>query len=375
MAFIARKLETDGPVTRFGLLGMNIVLVAEPAAVQQVLKGNARAYGKGPILGNIGEVFGRGLLTAEGEEWRQRRKATQPLFHSSRVLGEYATIVRQAAVTRFSAWREGQVIAVQREMTALALEIVVRALFGAEAEPYREEIGRAFREVTDFFEYTLTPRGHFLKRAPLPRRRAYLQAVASLDSILSRIAIGSDLPLERDELMTLFIAGHETTAAALTFAIYLAAQHPASQLAAAREGLIAETLRLYPPVWSVGREALEDDRLAGQDVHKGDLVLVPIWRIHRDSRFYPRPDAFDPSRWDDGQAAAIKGAYLPFGDGPRVCIGAGFARMEMDIALEELFSRFRIEPAGGPEWSGPLDLVGTLTARSRLEIQARLVAT
>jgi cytochrome P450 len=152
MAFIAAKLAKEGPLCRFGLMGLNLALVAEPEAVVHVLKSNARAYSKGPILGNLREVFGKGLLTAEGEEWRRRRKASQPAFHHERVLGEYQTIVRDASVRRFGSWRVGQVIDVQTEMTALALEIVVRALFGAEAEPHREEIGRAFRVVTDFFE-------------------------------------------------------------------------------------------------------------------------------------------------------------------------------------------------------------------------------
>jgi cytochrome P450 len=222
-----------------------------------------------------------------------------------------------------------------------------------------------------------------MKRVPLPARRRYLAAVRTLDQILERIlregspqvALFDGLgPREaRDELMTLFIAGHETTASALSFAVHLAARNPDAQAAAARAGLIEESLRLYPPVWSIGREALENDRFG---IKRGDLVLIPVWRIHRDPRFYPDPDQFRPDRATKGRPA---GAYLPFGLGPRTCIGAGFARMEMDIALGELLGRFRLLPEGpeGPAGSEgndpePLALVGTLTARARRPIRVRL---
>jgi cytochrome P450 len=286
-------------------------------------------------------------------------------------LGDYAAIARAAAEWRFGSWERGQVIDVAAEMTAFTLEVIVRALFGAEAEPHRAEIGRAFAEVTAFFEHALTPWGHLTKRLPLPARWRYLQAVRALDEVLARILAHGASPMAalfeglgprelRDELMTLFVAGHETTASALTFALHLASLHPGTPV----EGLIEETLRLYPPVWSIGRQALADDRFG---IRRGDLIIIPVWRIHRDPRFYPEPDAFRPGRPLEGLP---RGAYLPFGLGQRVCIGAGLAQMEMEVALSAVFSRFRVLQEGSvPD---PLPLVGTLTARPRVPIRLRL---
>ncbi len=289
-------------------------------------------------------------------------------------------------------WRDGQEVDISEEMMRLTLAVVGKTLFDAEVESDADEVGAALTEVMNLFGYLMLPFSELLEKLPLPQRRRFLRARARLDAVIYRIIeerrrtggdrgdllstlldavdeegdqTGMTDEQLRDEVMTIFLAGHETTANALTWAFYLLAQNPEAEarlheeldsvLAGGRqptpedvpalqytEMVVAETMRLYPPAWALGRLALEDHEVGGYRIPRGSLVLVSQYVIQRDPRFWPDPERFDPERWTpEAKAARPQFAYFPFGGGPRRCIGEGFAWMEGVLILAALARRWR----------------------------------
>jgi len=297
---------------------------------------------------------------------------------------------------------------VQRLLMGLALDIVARTLFGRDIPA--DTVARAsaaLARLTEYFEATQSAPGQLLRKWPFPARFRYLRAIRELEEIVlgfvaarypgtwhgerSTDLLGMLLAASdddgssftgqqlRDELFTLFLAGHETTGLALNATLFLLAHHPdvqeqtASELAEGNteplRRVIRESLRLYPPAWGVGREPIEDDVIDGYRIPAGANVVIPIWVIHRDPRTFPDPRRFDPERWTPQLEQRLSHAsYLPFGYGPRMCIGAQFATIEMEVVLTELLTRWHVRPSSDTPALDALELRGSITARPRHEL-------
>ena len=317
-------------------------------------------------------------------------------------------------------WRDGEEIDAAAEMNRLTLTIVGETLLGTDIASDAGGVRGAVTAVLDAFPITMSPFAPILERLPLPAMRRYRSAQATLDSLVYRIidrrrsagdrgdllsmlllardeespdgAGMSDRQL-RDEVMTIFLAGHETTANALTWTWTLLARHPEVERtlhaeldsvlasgpldpdAAARlpytRMVIAESLRLYPPAWGIGRRAVEDFTIGGYTIARDTVVLVSQFLLHRDARYYPDPQAFDPERWlPERQASRPKFAYFPFGAGNRVCIGESFALLEAVLVLAALARRWRLELLD----RAPIDMKPGITLRPAGRVRMRVRA-
>ncbi|MFO0583035.1 MAG: cytochrome P450 [Anaeromyxobacter sp.] len=395
LGFLDRVRREHGPVARFRMGPIGIWLVAEPELIREVLVVRAASVHKPRGLEAAKVVLGEGLLTSDGESWRRRRRLTQPGFHAER-LRAYAAVMARRARERVARWRDGEVVDAAAEMARLALEIVAEALFGQDRVEEIEPAAAAVSEAVDAFRIGRIPIAKLLDRLPIPPTRRLHAARDTLDAIVYRFIAdrrarpGDDLLSlllaakdeeggpglsdreVRDEVMTLFLAGHETTANALAWAIDLvgrdrrvqerleaeaeragdlaeaalagAAPAVAGPLELARR-VVTETMRLRPPAWNVARSALEDFPLGPYTVRARDTVVTPQWVVHRDARFFPEPERFLPDRWSpEGRAALPRLAYFPFGAGPRQCLGEGFAWAEAAIALAAIAREVRLVP-------------------------------
>lgn len=374
-----------GPYTEF--------LLNDPELIRAVLVNN-RSFVKGNALQQAKRVLGEGLLTSEGELHLRQRRLIQPLFHSRRVAGYGDTMVAQTE-RMLERWQDGATLDVHREMTRLTLAIVGRTLFDADVEGEAEEIGAALTEALEAVNRLVYPFvGPALERLPLPSRRRFRQSIKRLDETIERLIAerraepgGGDLLsllLEvqedggngmadrqvRDEAMTLFLAGHETTANLLTWTWFLLSAHPDVEARVHAEldavlssapasvehvstleltgRVIDEALRLYPPAWVIGRRAVEDVDLGGGLVVPANaIVVMSPYVTHRDVRWYPQPERFDPDRWLPAvRATRPQYAFFPFGGGRRLCIGESFARVEAMLVLATVARRWslRLEP-------------------------------
>jgi len=396
LEFLTRLAADYGDVAHFRLGGFHAFLLSDPKDIEGVLVTHHRRFTKGRALQRARRLLGNGLLTSEGDFHRRQRRLAQPAFHRQRVAA-YAEVMTELADRFCARRRPGETFDMAREMNELTLAIVGRTLFGADMESQAAEVRQALTAAIEMFDVAVSPLASLLERLPLPRVRRFWAAVSRLDRIvygiietrrrqggdrgdlLSMLLLAqdeegdggsmTDLQL-RDEAMTLFLAGHETTANALAWTWYLLAQHPAVEarlhaevdatlnerlptaddmprLAFARM-VLAESMRLYPPAWTVGRRAREPYPVGGYVVSPGSLVLVSQWVVHRDPRHYPDPDRFDPERWlPECQASRPKFSYFPFGGGPRLCIGEAFAWMEGVLLLATIAQRWRFHLAPG----------------------------
>jgi cytochrome P450 len=404
-----------GDVARIKVGPQHIVLVSHPDLIRTVLITDARRYAKGRGLERTKRLLGAGLLTSEGEFHLRQRRLAQPAFHKERIAA-YADVMRDRAQRTSESWQDGQVIDVSHEMMRLTLEIAGTTLFGADLAAETEDISAALTEAFALFRYSTLPYAELLDPLEfLPINRRFAAARARLDRTIYRIiadrrASGvdggdllsmlllardtegdggamTDLQL-RDEALTILLAGHETTANALSWTFYLLAQHPdvatrlhaeidtvlgdrpataddATRLVYAR-AVLAESMRLYPPAWTVGRKPLEDVALGGYRIPRHSLVLMSQWVVHRDPRWWPDPERFDPDRWlADAQASRPRLAYFPFGAGTRVCIGEAFAWMEGLVVLATLAKRWQLGLAGDQ----PVTPFPVITLRPRTGIR------
>lgn len=372
-------------------------MLFHPSFVNEVLSTRQRSFTKGRGLTlNRQRLMGNGLATSSGDFWRKQRRLIQPAFHRDRIAGFLDTMV-QFSERLFDRWRPDGVIDMQHEMHKLAMAIVSKTLFNAEVESEVEELIAVHTLSNSYLarrvgnpllflvpEWLTIPVNRDYQRAVKRlvgfmeniidrRRRGLDQADDLLDLLLSaRYEDGSAMSAQqvRDEAMTIFMAGHDTTANALGFAWYLLSTNPEVQRRLAEEvhavlggrtptladvprlqyadWVVKETMRLYSPAWTVGRQASEDCEIGGQTVRAGTTVLLSQWVIHRDPRFWDEPAAFRPERWADSlEKRLAPGTYFPFGGGPRVCIGETFAAMEATIILAMTVQRFEIRPVAG----------------------------
>lgn len=396
LAFLARAAATRGDVAELRL-GTPTCLLNDPADIRHVLVGNHAAYAKTDRLTSVAgrRIAGDGVLTSAGERHRRLRRVLQRLFHPGRVSAFADGIVRLAA-RRAAAWPVGGRVDMAREMEELARRVMLEALFGELPDADAVRLGAAVearRRYIEFWFLSLLPARD---RLPTRVRRRYRRAMAVLDdAVYAAIAArrrggagSEDLIAQlvgardedgaaltdrevRDEVLTLAITGHETLGEALTWTWYLLAQHPGveqkllDELGSVLDGrapaagdlprleythtVLAESLRLYPPTWIFVRNAVEDDVLpTGAAVSRGTKLYLCPYVTHRDARFFPDPQRFDPERFGpSARRARPKLAYFPFGSGPRVCLGETFARMEALLVLAAIAPRFRLAVAPG----------------------------
>ncbi len=376
---------------RFG--PKRIIFINHPGLVEEVLVHQNRKFIKHYRLRQAKLTLGEGLLTSEGEFWRAQRKLMQPAFHRERIaaLGD---LMVDFAGRLIASWEDGETRDLQADMMRLTLQVVAKALFGAELGGEADEVASAMETLMRNF-IASTARAFSLPRwLPTPANRRSAAAVHRLDRVLYQIiaqrrASGEDrgdllsmlLHAQdeesgrrmtdrqlRDECMTLFLAGHETTANTLSWIWFLLSQHPEAEAALHEEldrvldgrlptladlprltftdSIVNESLRLYPPAWVIGRESTEPVELGGYRIARGTTFFLTTCVIHRDPRWYDEPEAFRPQRWADGLLHRIpRYAYFPFGGGPRICIGNNFALMESALVLATIASKYRLRLA------------------------------
>ncbi|HEX9997373.1 MAG TPA: cytochrome P450 [Abditibacterium sp.] len=385
-----------------------------PDAVREVLQTQADCFVKSRALEFAKLLLGEGLLTSEVPRHRRQRQLMQPAFHHKRVQS-YAASMTHYAAQMGGKWQAGAVVDMHHEMMALTLAIVGKTLFNTEVGEETEVVERAMNAVMPLFDRAFLPWGELLNRLPLPATNRFNRAKAALNSTIYRIiaehkasgdvgdlvsmlllaqdeegAHMSDAQV-RDEALTIFLAGHETTANALTYTWHLLAQNPDveaklhAELDAVLKGRDAtledvgnltytqmvfyEAMRLYPPAWALGRRAIRDCEIFGYSVPKDAIVLVSQWTMHRDARFWPDPLEFRPERFDEAaKAERPKFAYFPFGSGPRTCIGESFAMMEAALLIATLAQEWWAVAVS----SQPLKLQPLITLRPAHPVKMRL---
>jgi cytochrome P450 len=377
LPFFQSLAERYGDVSYFRLGPQPAFFFNHPDYIKEILVTNHQNFMKGLALQRAKRLLGEGLLTSEGEFHRRQRRLSQPAFHRSRI-ASYANVMTDYATETSQSWQDGETLDISEEMMRLTLGIVGKTLFDADVVSDAQEVGEAMTVVMDLFNTITVPFFDLLQKLPLPQFRRFDNAKLRLDAIIYRVIEDrrrsgqdrgdllsmlllaqdtegdggqmTDVQL-RDELMTIFLAGHETTANALTWTWYLLSQNPevetklhkeidevlAGRLPAFEnvaqlkytEMVLAESMRLYPPAWAIGRMALNDFEIGGYVVPKKSLVLMSQYVMHHDPRYFPEPDRFDPERWSpEARETRPQFSYFPFGGGPRRCIGEGFAWME-----------------------------------------------
>ncbi len=382
-------------------------VIHHPDDVKRVLVTNHKNYTKGVGLDRVRILLGKGIMTSEGELWKRQRYMMQPLFHR-RVINQFASVIAAAneqLITRWDALaRAGATVNLTDEMSALTLEMVLRAIFGRDLDRLTQQFGaNPFEVVTrepsrDLqFAYKFRSLGRLVTQL-IARRRTeaeeHLDFVAMLMQVHDK---DSGEPMgERqmvDEIMTLIVAGHETTASALNWTWYLLSQHPQVQARLHTEidaadyplapGLaqvetlaytgqvVNEALRLYPPGWVLSRRTIEADVLGGYPIPPGTNVLLPLYLLHRHPQFWQDPDAFRPERFaPEHEAERSRFAYMPFAAGPRHCIGETLALYEMLMHLYLVARRYRLVYLPDK----PLELEAQINLRTRHPLHMRLEA-
>ncbi len=396
LSFLAGIQRAHGDVAAFRFGPRRLFLISHPDLVRDVFVTHHRNFIKSLALQRARVLLGTGLLTSEGDFHLRQRRMAQPAFHRDRVAALAATMAAYAGRTA-EGWSAGREMDVVREMNRLTLAIAGDTLFGADVAGEAEEVARALDAALGMFDRLTNPLGILLDRLPLPGTIRLRRARAALDATIygiieRRRALAEDrgdllsLLLAarddegdgggmtdeqlRDEALTLFLAGHETTANALAWTWHLLAANPEAEARLHAEvdavvgdrlptaadyprlpytrAVVAESMRLYPPAWTVGREPLEDFAAGGYRIPAGSVVMMSPWVVHRDPRWWPDPERFDPGRWTpEAEAALPRFAYFPFGGGVRKCIGEGFAWMEGVIVLATLARRWRLRPIPG----------------------------
>jgi cytochrome P450 len=395
LAFFQKVQQAHGDVVRFSFGTETVYLLCHPDLVREVLLTRAQDFHKGLGLERAKLLLGEGLLTSEEGFHLRQRRLLQPAFHKGRI-ATYAAAMVDVALAGAARWTDGEELDVPKEMARLTLGAVARTLFDADVEGAAADIGQALNDTLGLFGALSLPFGTLVLKLPLPSVRRFRRGRARLDAEVRRIILerrgeGRDRgdllsmlllardeegqPMSdgqlRDEAMTLFLAGHETTANALAWAFHLLGENPGTEEAlhaelhavlrgrpptpedvprlAVTTAVFSEALRLYPPAHVLGRRAQVALTLCdGTQLPKGSLAVLSPYVVHRDARFFPEPTRVDVGRWTaEAKAARHRFAYFPFGAGTRSCIGEAFAWMEGTLMLAVLASRFRLRPLPG----------------------------
>jgi len=386
------RLSKLGDVTSFRLGPQQAYFLNDPELIRDLLVVNAHKFKKGRALQRAKTLLGEGLLTSEGEFHLRQRRMIQPAFHRAQI-ADYSRSMVELAEETSDNWRDRETLDIDREMMHLTLRIVGKTLFSANVEDDADAVGKAMTSMTTLFNFLLLPFSEWLQKLPLPHSKRFKSARGTLDSVIYAIINdrrrsgenkgdllsmllnaqddddGSVMTDEqvRDEALTLFLAGHETTANLLTFTWYVLSQNPDAEAKLHEEidrvlngrsptfediskltyceHVIAESMRLYPPAWAIGRLATEDHEFGGFPVAKGSLILISPYITHRDKRFWSEPEVFRPERWEmqSVKVAGQRYIYFPFGGGIRRCIGEGFAWTEGILLLATLAGKWKLE--------------------------------
>ncbi|MFC7096236.1 cytochrome P450 [Halobaculum marinum] len=420
--FRDRVAAEHGGVARYTVLGQDIFLVTDPDAIQQVLVTENETFVKGELFQQqLRPVLGNGLLNSEGEFWRRQRHLIQPAFTPDRIAG-YADMMVETTDRAVDRWDDGEVRNVHRDMMELTLEIVARALMGVDIRDRTPAIGGALDTVMEVSAgaslQDLLP-----EWVPTPRRERLHEAVASLDLIVDELVDekrralregevdpesdvvsalltavdeeGEQMGAEqvRDEVKTLLLAGHETTALSLTFTFHLLARHPEVETKLLDEleaelgddpagfdtvrdleyldKVVTESMRILPPVHGILREPTEDVVLGGYRVPAGTPVSLSQWIVHRDPAHYDDPHEFRPERWTDEMESDLHPlAYFPFASGPRRCVGDRFALLEAKLVLATVLRRRSFDVVEPTDLEGHLE--ASITTRPTTPIRMRV---
>jgi cytochrome P450 len=399
LAFVSRLRREFGDVVCVRMGPLRVFMVFHPEGVKHVLQDNHRNYVKGPLIARARVLIGDGLFTSEGDLWRRQRRLAQPAFHHERLAGLVDVITRLTG-EHLHRWHpvgsSPPLRDIAAEMSTLTLTIAGITLFGENLEGEAAAAGRALRVALEFTGQRIMSYLAVPLAIPTARNLAFRRAVRILDDVVydiiasrqrSRSDAGDLLSMLlaardeetgagmtrrqlRDEVMTFFLAGHETTAVTLAWTWYLLARHPAIEARLREESVaglgtgsptyadlphlrftrmvIQEAMRLYPPVWGIGRQALEEDTIGGYRVPRGGIVNLSPYVTHRHPDVWNEPERFDPERFDPARAASRhRFAYFPFGGGPRLCIGEAFALMEAQVIVAMVAGRYRLRPRGG----------------------------
>lgn len=394
ISFIERMAREYGDISYFRMGPQDVYFLNHPELVKDVLVTHQQNFTKGRALQRSKRLLGEGLLTSEGDFHRRQRRLAQPAFHR-RQIASYAEAMTAHAARMRDGWRDGETLDIAHEMMRLTLAIVGKTLFDTDVEAEADEIGEAMTEMVELFNALMLPFSEVLEKLPLPQKWRFERAKRRLDATIYRMieerrrtngrAEGNDLlsmllhardeegdgagmtdKQLRDEALTIFLAGHETTANALSWTWYLLSEHSEVEerlhaeidsvledgrlptfedVARLRytEMVLAESMRLYPPAWAIGRLSINEYKAAGYTLPLRSLVLMSPYVMHRDERYYPDPTRFDPERWTpEAREARPQFAYFPFGGGARRCIGEGFAWMEGILLIATLAQRWRL---------------------------------
>jgi len=405
--FLQSLARDHGDLVHFRLGPQDIYIVSNPDWIKDILVTNQANFTKSRFLQRAKVLLGEGLLTSEGEFHRRQRRLVQPAFHRDRLVGYASAMVETTAHTR-EQWTDGAQLDMAREMMRLTLGVVAKTLFSADVASDADEIGNALTQVMMLFDMVLMPFSEWIEKLPLPSVRRFEKARDFLDKtiygiiaerraskqdkgdLLSMLMFAQDEDGTtgmsdkqiRDEALTLFLAGHETTANALMWAWYLLSQNPAvaekfynevDRVLDGRpptfddlprlkyaEGVFAEAMRLYPPAWVIGRRAKTDYPIAQYTVPAKSIIMMSPWVVHRDPRWFPEPEQVNPESWSVPDERP-KFSYFPFGGGTRVCIGERFAWMEGVLLLATVAQRWRFKLVPGH----PVATAALITLRAK----------
>jgi len=373
---------------------IHVYFLNSPELIESVLVTNQQNFRKDRVIQNSRWFLGQGLLTSEGGEWLRQRRLSQPAFHRER-LALYARIINGCAEEMLDSWKDGENRDVHQEMMQLTLRVAAKVLFSVDVKNESKEVAAALNLLMKHSSGARMLLPPWVRYLPLPFLIRVRRAVRQLDEVVYRIirerrrsendngdllsmlmsardedgSRMTDRQL-RDEVMTFLLAGHETTALSLSWAWYLLSENPEAEnklhheLARVLDGknpsfedlprlcyteaVVKESVRLYPPAWSLARTAAEDFEIGGYLVPAGSNVVMSQWIMHRDPRFFPSPEQFDPGRWFEEHTQRLpRFAYFPFGGGPRYCVGASFAMMEATLLLAAIAQRFRLRMVPG----------------------------
>jgi cytochrome P450 len=418
--FFLEVSQKFGDVIRIQFGPIVYHLLNDADAIKHVLVDNAKNYVKGWTYGVFKPLLGEGLLTSDGELWRRQRRLMQPAFHRDCLDGFATTMVNDASLLlqRWEALAPDSVVDIHSEFVRLAFRIVGRTLLGLDLETSGQEVAKEMRRALHLIDARATSIIRFPMFVPTPTNWRLKRVCQALDQVIDRIleehrnhstdqagdllsmlmaavdesGQSMDRQQLRDELMTLVLAGTETTANLLTWTVLLLNQNPSAEVRVQEEidrvlhgrsptganwtdltyvqHVLEESMRLYPPAWKYERQALSEDSILGYCIPARSIVGITPHALHRNPKYWPEPDRFDPDRFlPDRVAPRPRYAYLPFGGGPRVCIGKGFAMMEAQIVLSMVMQRYRLE-ALAPE---SVEISPAITLHPRHGLKVRLL--
>ena len=420
-----------GDISHFKFGNQHIYFLNHPDYIRDVLVTYDTRFIKSRGLQLAKKVLGEGLLTSEGTTHRNQRQLIHPAFNQDR-LTAYATIMTEYILRISNRWKDGDTLDVHKEFMQLTLAIVCKALFGFDIESEAEEIGDYVTTLVEYFNRARMPLGELIEKLPLPSNRRFHYAKKQLDTLIyriinehqsTRITHVKDLPRHnhhgdlisillanknitsdngnyvisklqlRDNVMTIFLAGHETVANALTWTFYLLSQNNKEaenlyeeidsilgndRLPTAADipkleftgKVLSESMRLYPPAWAIGRQAIQDCKIGGYTIPAGSTILMSQYLMHRDKRFFPEPGRFNPERWNSETRTNLpRFSYFPFGGGPRACIGEPFALTEGILAIAIIVRRWKMKLESGH----PIALQPLVTLRPKYGMRMRLI--